>query len=96
MTIEYLQSVDPTDIQAVIETPADSFTKYEIDVESGHLVAHRFLGGGEADLGGWTPAWQTRRTDDNARAHRGCRRPHPLPTLAQRPAPEGPSADFAR
>lgn len=42
MPDRYLQSVDPADVHAVIEIPAGSFTKYEIDAESGSLVVHPF------------------------------------------------------
>ncbi|MEW6633150.1 MAG: inorganic diphosphatase [Pseudomonadota bacterium] len=38
----YPQSGDPTDIQVAIEIPAGSFTKYEIDAKTGHVVVDRF------------------------------------------------------
>jgi len=42
MAGECRQSDDPTDIHAAIEIPAGSFTKYEIDIQTGHLIVHRF------------------------------------------------------
>ena len=36
--IAYPQSGDPTDIQVVIEIPAGTFTKYEIDGKSRYVV----------------------------------------------------------
>ena len=42
MVIAYPQSGDPTNLMAVIEIPAGSFTKYEMDTVTGHLVVHRF------------------------------------------------------
>src|SRR5262245_25366246 len=42
MVIEYPQSGDPSDVLAVIEIPAGSFTKYEIDPVTNVLVVHRF------------------------------------------------------
>lgn len=38
----YPQSGDPTDVQVVVEIPAGSFTKYEIDSKTGHLIVDRF------------------------------------------------------
>jgi len=40
--IAYPQSGDPTDIQVVIEIPAGTFTKYEIDGKTGLLFVDRF------------------------------------------------------
>ena len=40
--VAYPQSGDPTDIQVAIEIPAGSFTKYEIDAKTGHVVVDRF------------------------------------------------------
>ena len=40
--VAYPQSGDPTDIQVAIEIPAGSFTKYEIDGKTGHVVVDRF------------------------------------------------------
>ena len=40
--IAYPQKGDPTDIQVVIEIPAGTFTKYEIDGKTGHLFVDRF------------------------------------------------------
>ena len=40
--IDYPQSGDPTDIQVVIEIPAGTFTKYEIDGKTGLLFVDRF------------------------------------------------------
>ncbi len=40
--IDFPQSGDPTDIQVVIEIPAGSFTKYELDAKTGHLFVDRF------------------------------------------------------
>jgi inorganic pyrophosphatase len=42
VTIAYPQSGDPRDIQVVIEIPAGSFTKYEIDTNTGQLIVSRF------------------------------------------------------
>ena len=40
--IDYPQSGDPTDSQVVIEIPAGTFTKYEIDGKTGLLFVDRF------------------------------------------------------
>ena len=40
--IAYPQSGDPTDVQVVIEIPAGTFTKYEIDGKTGLLFVDRF------------------------------------------------------
>jgi inorganic pyrophosphatase len=40
--IEFPQKDDPNDIQVVIEIPAGTFTKYEIDGKTGHLFVDRF------------------------------------------------------
>src|SRR5262245_26146298 len=40
--IQFPQKGDPTDIQVIIEIPAGSFTKYEIDPKTGHLFVDRF------------------------------------------------------
>jgi len=42
MSVAYPQKGDPTDIQVVIEIPAGTFTKYEIDGKTGHLFVDRF------------------------------------------------------
>jgi inorganic pyrophosphatase len=36
------QSGDPNDLQVVIEIPAGSFTKYEIDADTGHVIVDRY------------------------------------------------------
>src|SRR5215218_8602170 len=38
----YPQPQDPSEFYAVIEIPAGSFTKYEIDAKTGHIVVDRF------------------------------------------------------
>ena len=40
--IDFPQSGDPTDVQVVIEIPAGSFTKYELDAKTGHIFVDRF------------------------------------------------------
>jgi inorganic pyrophosphatase len=40
--IQFPQKGDPTDIQVIIEIPAGSFTKYEIDAKTGLLFVDRF------------------------------------------------------
>jgi len=40
--VAFPQSGDPTDVQVVIEIPAGTFTKYEIDGKTGHLFVDRF------------------------------------------------------
>ncbi len=40
--VEFPQKGDPTDVQVVIEIPAGTFTKYEIDGKSGYLFVARF------------------------------------------------------
>jgi inorganic pyrophosphatase len=40
--IDFPQSGDPTDIQVVIEIPAGSFTKYELDAKTGLIFVDRF------------------------------------------------------
>ena len=40
--IDFPQKGDPTDVQVVIEIPAGTFTKYEIDGKTGHLFVDRF------------------------------------------------------
>ena len=40
--IQFPQKGDPTDVQVVIEIPAGSFTKYEIDAKTGLLFVDRF------------------------------------------------------
>ena len=40
--IAFPQKSDPTDVQVVIEIPAGSFTKYELDAKTGHLFVDRF------------------------------------------------------
>lgn len=40
--IAFPQKGDPNDIQVVIEIPAGTFTKYEIDGKTGHLFVDRF------------------------------------------------------
>jgi inorganic pyrophosphatase len=40
--IAFPQKGDPADIQVVIEIPAGTFTKYEIDGKTGHLFVDRF------------------------------------------------------
>jgi inorganic pyrophosphatase len=40
--IDYPQTGDPTDVQAVVEIPAGSFTKYELDAKTGLLFVDRF------------------------------------------------------
>jgi len=40
--IDYPQTGDPTDVQVVVEIPAGSFTKYELDAKTGLLFVDRF------------------------------------------------------
>jgi inorganic pyrophosphatase len=40
--IAFPQKGNPTDIQVIIEIPAGSFTKYELDAKTGHLFVDRF------------------------------------------------------
>jgi inorganic pyrophosphatase len=40
--IQFPQKGDPTDVQVIIEIPAGSFTKYEIDAKTGLLFVDRF------------------------------------------------------
>ena len=40
--VAFPQKGDPTDVQVVIEIPAGTFTKYEIDGKTGHLFVDRF------------------------------------------------------
>lgn len=40
--IDFPQSGDPTDVQVVIEIPAGSFTKYELDATTGLIFVDRF------------------------------------------------------
>lgn len=40
--VDFPQKGDPTDVQVVIEIPAGTFTKYEIDGKTGHLFVDRF------------------------------------------------------
>ncbi|MBM3543759.1 MAG: inorganic diphosphatase [Alphaproteobacteria bacterium] len=40
--IDFPQSGDPTDVQVVIEIPAGSFTKYELDAKTGLIFVDRF------------------------------------------------------
>lgn len=40
--VQFPQKGDPTDVQVVIEIPAGTFTKYEIDGKTGHLFVDRF------------------------------------------------------
>jgi len=40
--IAFPQKGDPTDVQVVIEIPAGSFTKYELDAKTGLLFVDRF------------------------------------------------------
>lgn len=40
--IAYPQKGDPNDVQVVIEIPAGSFTKYELDAKTGQLFVDRF------------------------------------------------------
>jgi inorganic pyrophosphatase len=40
--IDFPQSGDPTDVQVIIEIPAGSFTKYELDAKTGHIFVDRF------------------------------------------------------
>jgi inorganic pyrophosphatase len=40
--IAFPQKGDPADVQVVIEIPAGTFTKYEIDGKTGHLFVDRF------------------------------------------------------
>ena len=40
--IAFPQKGDPTDVQVIIEIPAGSFTKYELDAKTGHLFVDRF------------------------------------------------------
>jgi len=40
--IDFPQTGDPTDVQVVIEIPAGSFTKYELDAKTGHIFVDRF------------------------------------------------------
>lgn len=40
--IDFPQSGDPSDVQVVIEIPAGSFTKYELDAKTGHIFVDRF------------------------------------------------------
>jgi inorganic pyrophosphatase len=40
--IAFPQSGDPTDVQVIVEIPAGSFTKYELDAESGLIFVDRF------------------------------------------------------
>ena len=42
-SIAFPQKGDPNDIQVVVEIPAGSFTKYELDAETGHIVLDRRL-----------------------------------------------------
>jgi inorganic pyrophosphatase len=40
--IAFPQKGDPTDVQVVVEIPAGSFTKYELDAKTGYLFVDRF------------------------------------------------------
>jgi inorganic pyrophosphatase len=40
--IAFPQKDDPNDIQVVVEIPAGSFTKYELDAETGLIFVDRF------------------------------------------------------
>ena len=40
--IAFPQTGDPTDVQVIVEIPAGSFTKYELDAETGLIFVDRF------------------------------------------------------